>query len=473
METYNVNREVKDSFYRYKMPKLLAKVEGKGNGIKTVLVNMVDVAKSLQRPPTYPTKYFGCELGAQTQFDDKNGRYIVNGSHEAVKLQQLLDGFIKKFVLCAQCKNPETNLRIDKHDNIWANCIACGHRGMLDMKHKLTTFILKNPPSPGIDHGTGKVKEAAAASEEPVAADSKKSKKSKKDKDAPVENGAAVETPVKTKSSKKDSKEADDDDDDDDDWSLDTSAEAVKARRIALEAELGEAGVRLANAQIAAQDAAKQETDKFIEKLKAVGQKRKAKEVQAEVAKLKIAEKVIPPLITEFYGKLHTPTAAEVEEAKDAAKAKGAKNVPTAASILYEQFQTITRESGRIINPLTTFSVVTARLTIGQFEKLFFAHPEIVARMPRVWHSLYDADVIDGDSMLQWADSPASGEFVEKAFTEKLKENSSSFIEWLRASDDSDSSSDDVPVTKRTLITASKAAPVAASHVDDINIDDI
>ncbi|KAK7805883.1 hypothetical protein U0070_009097 [Myodes glareolus] len=106
----NVNRSVSDQFYRYKMPRLIAKVEGKGNGIKTVIVNMVDVAKALNRPPTYPTKYFGCELGAQTQFDVKNDRYIVNGSHEANKLQDMLDGFIKKFVLCPECENPETDL---------------------------------------------------------------------------------------------------------------------------------------------------------------------------------------------------------------------------------------------------------------------------------------------------------------------------------------------------------------------------
>lgn len=58
MGTYNVNRNVTDAFYRYKMPRLLAKVEGKGNGIKTVIVNMTDIAKSLGRPPTCMKKRF-------------------------------------------------------------------------------------------------------------------------------------------------------------------------------------------------------------------------------------------------------------------------------------------------------------------------------------------------------------------------------------------------------------------------------
>lgn len=41
-----------DQFYRYKMEKLVAKVEGTGNGIKTVLVNVSAIARSLERPPS-------------------------------------------------------------------------------------------------------------------------------------------------------------------------------------------------------------------------------------------------------------------------------------------------------------------------------------------------------------------------------------------------------------------------------------
>jgi hypothetical protein len=51
---------------------------------------------------------FGAELGTQVKMDEKNDRYIINGAHDAEKLASLLDVFIEKFVLCASCKNPET-----------------------------------------------------------------------------------------------------------------------------------------------------------------------------------------------------------------------------------------------------------------------------------------------------------------------------------------------------------------------------
>ena len=133
----------------HSMPILTTKIEGKGNGIKTVVPNMADVARALSRPPTYPTKFFGCELGAQTTVDEKNERFIVNGAHDANRLRELLDAFIEKFVLCRSCKNPETELVILKQgrsEDIIRDCKACGERTGVDMRHKLTTFILKNPP---------------------------------------------------------------------------------------------------------------------------------------------------------------------------------------------------------------------------------------------------------------------------------------------------------------------------------------
>ncbi|CCF46047.1 eukaryotic translation initiation factor 5 [Colletotrichum higginsianum] len=144
----NVRRDVKDAFYRYKMEKIVTKIEGKGNGIKTVVVNLSSVAQSLARPGAYVIKYFGFELGAQTNVDPADDRWIINGSHNAAKLQDHLDGFINKFVLCKKCKNPETDVNI-KDGRILLDCKACGQRSEVDLRLKLSGYILKNQPKKG------------------------------------------------------------------------------------------------------------------------------------------------------------------------------------------------------------------------------------------------------------------------------------------------------------------------------------
>jgi len=78
-----------------------------------------------------------------------NDRYIVNGAHQADRLRELLDAFIEKFVLCPSCKNPETDIIIkgrSGHEDLTRDCKACGAQSPMDMRHKLITFIVKNPP---------------------------------------------------------------------------------------------------------------------------------------------------------------------------------------------------------------------------------------------------------------------------------------------------------------------------------------
>lgn len=133
--------DVTDFSYRYKMPSMQAKVEGRGNGIKTVLVNIVELSQALNREAPEITKFFGCELGSQTTYATDTDRAVVNGAIETRDLQTHLRKYIEHFVLCKNCHLPETQYKI-KADQLLQKCLACGSKDVCDMAHKLTSFIL-------------------------------------------------------------------------------------------------------------------------------------------------------------------------------------------------------------------------------------------------------------------------------------------------------------------------------------------
>ena len=133
-----------DPAYRYKMPAVIGKVEGRGNGIKTVIVNCVDIGTALHREPDEVCKFMGCELGAQTTFNVEQEKAIVNGKFTDDVLQELVHLYVDKFVLCPTCKYPETSYKFKlKRDEISHVCKACGATDpLIDETHKLCKFIL-------------------------------------------------------------------------------------------------------------------------------------------------------------------------------------------------------------------------------------------------------------------------------------------------------------------------------------------
>jgi translation initiation factor 5 len=243
MATVNIRRDVTDPFYRYKMEKIQSKIEGKGNGIKTVIVNLSSVAQSLARPGAYVIKYFGFELGAQTNTNPADDRWIINGAHEASKLQDYLDGFINKFVLCKKCKNPETDVVI-KDGRILLDCKACGQRSDVDLRLKLSGFILKNQPKKAKKDKAEKKAARKAKENGDVEKNGNGSPGDSNSEHGSNENGeVAIEAGSDDELTRRIKSEAQEINNEpvevkDDEWTVDMSAEAVKARQQQLPGDL-------------------------------------------------------------------------------------------------------------------------------------------------------------------------------------------------------------------------------------------
>jgi len=143
----NIGGDENDASYRYRMAPLQTKIEGRGNGIKTVLVNIVDVCKQLRTQPDWVTKFFGMENGALSRFDPKRLVGIVNGAHQASEFQKDLKTYVNDFILCPQCKLPELQTKVDaKKALLMQKCMSCNWKGRNASAHKVKTYMINHPP---------------------------------------------------------------------------------------------------------------------------------------------------------------------------------------------------------------------------------------------------------------------------------------------------------------------------------------
>jgi len=111
---------------RYKTRQLQIQVVGKSKMIKTVLVNILEVAKDCQMPPSYPGIFMGYEIGAQAKFDPKKPerqQAFLSGEHDPKDLSRIFVKFITEVVLCPNCNLPEIAINTDTKKSLWS--VSC------------------------------------------------------------------------------------------------------------------------------------------------------------------------------------------------------------------------------------------------------------------------------------------------------------------------------------------------------------
>lgn len=398
MSFINICRDNVDPFYRYKMPPIQAKVEGRGNGIKTSIVNLSEVSRALGRPSSYVLKYFGSELGAQTSMD----RFLINGTHDNTELQDCLDGFINKFVLCASCKNPETEIQVKNKDDLQRDCKACGSVSMIDPRHKLSSYILKNPPT-----------------------SSKKGKKSATATANVVGGGKSISDIVSGhKSTNENGQAVNDDDDDiltkkinaeaaalanqtleiaDDDWAVDMSKEAIETRARELE------GLSLSE-----NEAKHNELGEWL--------LNESKDSKDDL-----------PSDVEIYKKIVELEILETPE-----------TVQVLAQALFDEdiVEEIKEHLGLLIKLIDSKPEFEKAFLGGLERFLGLEKPSLIPIVPKILSVLYDKDLVSEEVILAWG-SKVSKKYVPKDVSKKVRRAAKPFVSWLKEADEEEESDDE------------------------------
>ncbi|XVF36824.1 hypothetical protein REPUB_Repub19eG0091700 [Reevesia pubescens] len=421
-----------DAFYRYKMPKMVTKTEGRGNGIKTNVVNMVEIAKALARPASYTTKYFGCELGAQSKFDEKTGISLVNGAHDTAKLAGLLENFIKKYVQCYGCGNPETEIVITKTQMITLKCAACGFVSDVDMRDKLTTFIIKNPPEAKKSSKDKKamrraekerLKEGEAADEE-----LKKIKKEAKKKGSSTTTKVAASKGAVTKKKSKHSDEehspahsqaddneqvASDDNGDDVQWQTDTSLQAAQQR---------------IQEQLSAVTADMVMLSTNEEKKKSV-RKSPEREIKVHENGISAHEKLVDEI------KEYLKKGSSATQLKSFLGSLSGTSQEVMDALFTALFHDVGKGFAKEVTKKKNYLAAAAKEEGWQMVLLYSiesfcgkASPEAMKEVALVLKVLYDSDILEEEFIMEWYQKGLAGSNKSSQIWKNVKP----FIEWLQ-----------------------------------------
>lgn len=412
MASLNIGRDNADASFRYKMPRMQSKIEGRGNGIKTVILNMPEVAKALNIDPDYPTKFFGTELGSISKFDKKLSRAIVNGAHDGGKLSELLNKFIDIFILCPKCRLPEIIWQVDeKKGDIRVDCAACGNNSLLNHTHKLVSYILKNPPAKQKKLSGKKPKKGD--DEEDGSGDEQEQEDDEvgQGHHAHIASRALNQTEALKSLSKKGSSN-----EDDIEWSEDSSKEAQRLRR---QAELKAMGV---DTELSA---------------------------RAQSA-LSLKDKDLTPagVLRQFIQQGDKTAQQIAAELRRIALARGLED-PAKYLLLLEAILDVTqpktftqqiKEQAPLIKKLAADKVQRAIL-FGAFEQLIgqVSPSTLMPRVPLILQALYETDLYDEDFIVCWFDSPPESSLtIKRDAAIEMRKLSEKFVDWLKQPDSDD-----------------------------------
>ena len=107
---------------RFEVP--MAEVQPQGS--KTLVRNFEFIATKLRRPPEQLKRYVQKELAVPVTIDGQ--RLVLHGKFNERSINEKVRNFCDMFVLCRECKKPDTHIAPGEHGIKMLVCEACGAR---------------------------------------------------------------------------------------------------------------------------------------------------------------------------------------------------------------------------------------------------------------------------------------------------------------------------------------------------------
>ena len=104
---------------RFEIPK----VEGKVQGKNTFIININEIASYIRRPVEKIAKFLQKELAVASLLE--KDRLVLKTKLNSAKVNDKITLYTKEFVLCTECKKPDTEIISEKSIK-FKHCLACG-----------------------------------------------------------------------------------------------------------------------------------------------------------------------------------------------------------------------------------------------------------------------------------------------------------------------------------------------------------
>ena len=101
------------------------KVKGHHEGVRTVISNFAQIVACIRRRSEHFLKFLGRELASQSEVS--GDRLILSRRLTSKEINEKIERYVNRFVLCPKCKKPDTELS-EEGGKTFLRCLACGEK---------------------------------------------------------------------------------------------------------------------------------------------------------------------------------------------------------------------------------------------------------------------------------------------------------------------------------------------------------